>query len=63
MQSLLLNFWMVDLSGVEIFPLKQCPPKPMFGNTWPSSKVGLKLLLDLIMFLITSSYIPLDFQE
>ena len=64
MQSLCLNFLIEDLLGVEIlFFLKQCPSKLMSGNTWPSSKVGAKLLFDLVMFLILSSDIPSDFQE
>ena len=35
----------------------------MFGNTWWSTKVGAKLLSDLVIFSIFSSDIPLDFHE
>ena len=35
----------------------------MSGNTWWSTKVGVKLLPDLVLFSIFSSDIPLDFRE
>ena len=34
----------------------------MSGNKWPT-KVGAKLLSDLVMFSILSSDIPLDFHD
>ena len=34
----------------------------MSGNTWWSTTVGAKLLLDLVMFSILSSDIPPDFH-
>ena len=35
----------------------------MSDNTWISTKVGAKLLSDLVIFSIFSSEIPLDFHE
>ena len=35
----------------------------MSGKKWRSAKVGTKLLFDLILFLILSSEIPLDFHD
>ena len=35
----------------------------MLGNTHWSTKVGEKLFSDLVIFLIFSSEIPLDFHE
>ena len=35
----------------------------MSGNKWWSAKFDPKLLSDLVMILILSSYIPLDFHE
>ena len=35
----------------------------MSGNKWRSTKVGAKLLSDLVIYLIVSSDIPLDFQN
>ena len=35
----------------------------MSGNTWWSTKVGAKLLFNLVAFSILSSDIPLDFHE
>ena len=35
----------------------------MSGNTQWSTKVGAKLLSDLVIFLIFSSEIPVDFHE
>ena len=35
----------------------------MSGNTWWLTKVGSKLLSDLVIFSIFFSYIPLDFDE
>ena len=35
----------------------------MSGNTWWSTKVGAKLLSDLVIVSVFSSDIPLDFHE
>ena len=35
----------------------------MSGNKWWSTKVGAKLLFDLVIFSIFSPDIPLDFHE
>ena len=35
----------------------------MHGNKWWSTKVGAKLVSDLVIFSIFSSEIPLDFHE
>ena len=35
----------------------------MSGNIWWSTKVGAKLLSDLVIFSRFSFYIPLDFHE
>ena len=35
----------------------------MSGNTWGSTKVGAKLLSDLVIFSIFSYDIPLDFHD
>ena len=43
--------------------IKQCSLKFMSGNKWWSAKFDPKLLSDLVMILILSSYIPLDFHE
>ena len=43
--------------------IKQLPLKFMFGNTWWSTKVGTKLLSDLVLFSRFYSDIPLDFHE
>ena len=47
---------------MEILFIKQCLLKFMSGNTWWSTKVGAKLLSDLVIFSIFSSNIPLDFH-
>ena len=39
------------------------PIKFMSGNKWWSTKVGAKLLSDLVMFPILSSDISLDFHD
>ena len=43
--------------------IKQCPLKFVSGNKWRSTKVGAKLLSDLVIFSIRSSDIPLDFHN
>ena len=45
-----------------IFFIKRCPLKFMIGNKWWYIKVGAKLY-DLVIFLILSSDIPLDFHD
>ena len=50
--------------GIKIlFFTKQCLLKFMSVNTWWSTKVGAKLLPDLVIFPILSSDIPLDFHD
>ena len=50
--------------GVEIlFFIKQCPLKFMSGNTWWWTKVGAKLMSDLVIFSIFSSSILPDIYE
>ena len=54
----------ITFLGIDtLFFIKQCPLKFMFGNKLWSTKVGAKLLSDLLIFSILSSYIPLDFHE
>ena len=53
------NFLLIDLS----FFIIQCPLKVMCGNKWWSTKVGAKLLSDLVILSIPSSDMPLDFYE
>ena len=54
----------ITFLGIEILSfIKQCPLKYMSGNTWWLTKVGSKLLSDLVIFSIFFSYIPLDFDE
>ena len=52
-----------NLLWKEIFFIKQGPFKFMFGYEWWSTKVGVKLLSDLVVFSILFSDIPLDFHE
>ena len=47
----------------NIIFMKQCPLKFISGNKWWSTKVGAKFLSDLVMFLILSPDIPLDFSD
>ena len=54
----------ITFLGIEIWLfIKQCPLKLMSGNTWWSTKVGAKLLSDLVIFSIFSFDITLDFHE
>ena len=57
----------IQFLGVEILLfIKQCSLKFMSGNKWWSTKIGAKLLSDLVtfsIFSIFSSDIPLDFYE
>ena len=49
--------------GIGIFFIKQCSLKFTSGNKWRSTKVGAKLLSDLVMFSIVASDIPFDFYH
>ena len=50
--------------GIEkLFFIKQGPLKLMSGNSWGLTKVGEKLLSDLVKFWILSSNIPLAFDK
>ena len=46
-----------------LLSIKQCPLKVMSGNKLWSTKVGAKLLLDLVILSIFSSDTPLDFHD
>ena len=48
--------------GILLF-IRRCPLKFLSGNKWWSTKVGEKLLPDLVVFSIFSPDIPLDFHE
>ena len=41
----------------------KCPLNFSSGNGWKLIKVGAKVLSDVVIFSMPSSYIPLDFQE
>ena len=43
--------------------IKQCPLKFMSGNKWWSTKIGAKLLSDVVIILTLSSDVPLDFHD
>ena len=43
--------------------IKQCPLIFMSGNKWWSTKIGTKLLSDVVIFLTLSSDVPLDFHD
>ena len=54
----------ITFLGIEILCFtKQCPLKCMSNNKCWSTKVGAKLLSDLVIFSTFSFHIPLDFQE
>ena len=54
----------ITFLGIEIlFFIKHCPLKFKSGNRWGSTKVGAKLLPNLVIFSIFSSEIPLDFHN
>ena len=54
----------ITFLGIEIlFFIKQCPLKFKSGNRWGSTKVGAKLLPNLVIFSIFSCEIPLDFHN
>ena len=49
--------------GKKYHFLLKCPLKLMSCNKWWSTKVGAKLLSDLVILSILSSELPLDFHE
>ena len=55
-------FIFITFLGIQILFIKQNPLKFMSGNTWWLTKVGVKLLSDLIIFSVFFSDIPLAFQ-
>ena len=46
-----------------LFFINECRLKFMSGNKWWSTKVGAKLLSDLVLFSTFSSHIPLYFHK
>ena len=53
----------ITFAGIKILFIKHCSLNFMPGNTWWLTKVGAKLVFNLVIFLTFSSDIPLDFHE
>ena len=51
------------ITFLEIEILFWCPLKFMYGYIWWSTKVGAKLLFELVIILLFSSDISLDFNQ
>ena len=54
----------ITFLGIQIISfIKLCPLKLISGYEWLSTKFGISLLSDLVVFSIFFSYIPLVFHE
>ena len=61
--SALEMYTLITFLGMEMLFIKQCSLKVLSDNKWWSTKVGAKMLSDLVIFSIFCSEIPLGFYD